>query len=101
MTEVVGTPSVSRLASTRMRIVLAVVALLVFVAAEIAVVLGRISGIDAAHLRSDVHGAEVAFLAGTIGFVVFVVAISLWSQIEIKRRLSQISRAANSAPTAT
>jgi methyl-accepting chemotaxis protein len=97
MTEVEGTtPRVSRLASTRMRILLAVIVLLAFVAGEITIVLRRISGIDATHLGADVHQARVAFLAGTIGFFVFVVAISLWSQIEIKRRLSEISRAADS-----
>jgi methyl-accepting chemotaxis protein len=97
MSEVEGTtPRVSRLASTRMRIVLAVILLLLFVAAEITIVLRRISGIDAAHLGDDVHQAKLFFLVGTIGFFVFVVAISLWSQIEIKKRLSEISRAANS-----
>jgi methyl-accepting chemotaxis protein len=90
------TRRVSRLASTRMRIVMALGLLLVFVAVEITVVLHRIGRIDAAHLRADVDQAKLYFLGGTIGFFVFVVAISLWSQIEIKRRLSGISRAANS-----
>jgi methyl-accepting chemotaxis protein len=97
MTQVEGTTQrVSRLASTRMRIVLAVIVLLLFVAAEIVVVLDRISGIDAAHLHDDVAQAKLFFVAGTAGFFVFVLAISLWSQIEIKKRLSQISRAADS-----
>ena len=55
MTEVEGTtPRVGRLASTRMRILLAVIVLLAFVAGEITIVLRRISGIDAAHLGADV-----------------------------------------------
>src|SRR4051794_25785943 len=96
MTEVEGTAQqVSRLASTRMRILLAVIVLLVFVSAEIAVVLHRIGTIDAAHLHDDVASAKGFFLAGTIGFFLFVVAISLWSQIEIKTRLAQVSRAAD------
>jgi methyl-accepting chemotaxis protein len=96
MTEVEGTHKVSRLASTRMRILLAVVALLVLVSAEIAVVLRAISNIDARHLDDTVGHARAVFLIGTIGFLVAVVAMSLWSQIEIKKRLAEISRAANS-----
>src|SRR4051812_35908411 len=96
MTEVQGNPKVSRLASTRMRIVLAVVALLVFVGVEIVVVLGRISAIDADHLQDGVGDAKAAFVIGTVGLLACVVAMSLWSQIEIKKRLSEISRAANS-----
>ena len=63
MTEVKGTLKVSRLASTRMRILLAVVALLVFVSVEIIVVLGNISGIDAAHPQDGVGAAKAWFLA--------------------------------------
>src|SRR4051794_40239005 len=96
MTEVEGNRRVSRLASTRMRIVLAVVALLVLVGVEIVVVLGKISSIDAAHVQDGVGSAKTAFLIGTLGVLACVVAISLWSQIEIKKRLSEISHAANS-----
>src|SRR4051794_31438104 len=96
MTEVDGSPKVSRLASTRMRIVLAVVAMLVFCSVEIVVVLGKISAIDARHVEDGVSSARTAFLIGTIGLLACVVAMSLWSQIEIKKRLSEISRAANS-----
>jgi methyl-accepting chemotaxis protein len=96
MTEVEGTPTVSRLASTRMRIVLAVVALLVFASVEIVVVLGKISAIDADHVDAGVSSAKTAFVIGTVLFLACVVAMSLWSQIEIKKRLSEISHAANS-----
>jgi methyl-accepting chemotaxis protein len=96
MTNVEATPKVSRLASTRMRIVLAVIALLAFSSVEIAVVLRQISGIDPAHVHQDVRGAKLVFLGATIGFVLCVMAISLWSQIEIKKRLSEISHAAGS-----
>src|SRR3954452_5278376 len=96
MTEVDGSPKVSRLASTRMRIVLAVVALLVFCSVEIVVVLGKISAIDAHHVQDGVSSAKTAFVVGTLGLLACVVAMSLWSQIEIKKRLSEISRAANS-----
>jgi methyl-accepting chemotaxis protein len=96
MTEVEGTRKVSRLASTRVRIVLAVVALLVFVSVEIVVVLGRISAIDAAHVQDGVSSAKSAFVIGTVGLLACVMAMSLWSQIEIKKRLTEISRAANS-----
>src|SRR4051812_26640741 len=96
MTEVEGNRRVSRLASTRMRIVLAVVALLVLVGVEIVVVLGKISSIDAAHVQDGVGSAKTAFLIGTVLFVAGVVAMSLWSQIEIKKRLGEISHAANS-----
>src|SRR3954447_21768633 len=96
MTEVEGTHKVSRLASTRMRIVLAVVALLVFVSAEIVVVLGKISAIDADHVDAGVSSAKTAFVIGTVLFLACVVAMSLWSQIEIKKRLAEISHAANS-----
>jgi methyl-accepting chemotaxis protein len=96
MTEVEGTHSVSRFASTRVRIGLAVVALLIFVSIEITVVLGKISGIDPNNTQEGIDAAKTAFLIGTIGFLVGVVAMSLWSQIEIKKRLTEISRAANS-----
>ena len=95
MTEVDGSPRVSRLASTRMRIVLAVVALLVFCSVEIVVVLGKISAIDAAHVQDGVSSAKTWFVIGTVGLLLCVVAMSLWSQIEIKKRLTEISRAAD------
>ncbi|MDX6732060.1 MAG: hypothetical protein QOC54_2008 [Baekduia sp.] len=96
MSTVEATPKVSRLASTRMRIVLAVIALLAFSTVEIEIVLHQISGIDPAHVQQDIRGAKTVFLGATIGFVLCVMAISLWSQIEIKKRLSEISRAASS-----
>ena len=96
MTEVEGTHKVSRLASTRTRLVLAVVALLIFVSAEIAVVLHRISAIDANNLNHGVSSAKTTFIVGTVLLLVCVVAMSLWSQIEIKKRLSEISKAAGS-----
>jgi methyl-accepting chemotaxis protein len=96
MTQVEGTHAVSRLASTRMRLVLAIAALVVIVSVEIVVVLGRISAIDAAHVHDGVSSAKSAFVIGTVGLLACVVAMSLWSQIEIKKRLTEISRAANS-----
>jgi methyl-accepting chemotaxis protein len=96
MTEVEGTHTVSRLASTRMRLLLAIVVLLVIVTAQIIIVLGRISGIDPAHPADGIHATRVAFLIGTGVLLLGVVAMSLWSQIEIKKRLSEISRAAQS-----
>jgi methyl-accepting chemotaxis protein len=96
MTEVEGTHTVSRLASTRMRLVLAIVVLLVIVTVQIIIVLGKISGIDPAHPEAGIHAARVAFLIGTGVLLLGVVAMSLWSQIEIKKRLTAISRAAQS-----
>jgi methyl-accepting chemotaxis protein len=96
MTEVEGTHKVSRLASTRMRIALAVVALLVFVSVEITVVLGKISSIDPEHPQAGIDAAKTWFLGGTAFFLIGVIAMSLWSQIEIKKRLSEISKAAGS-----
>ncbi|MCW2984835.1 MAG: mcp34H-5, partial [Conexibacter sp.] len=96
MTEVEGTHKVSRLASTRMRIALAVVALLILVSVEITVVLGKISGIDPKHPQAGIDDAKTWFVAGTVLFLLAVIAMSLWSQIEIKKRLGEISRAANS-----
>jgi methyl-accepting chemotaxis protein len=96
MTEVEGTHKVSKLASTRMRLVLAVVALLIFISAEIVVVLSRISAIDANNLNQGVSSAKTAFVVGTVLLLACVVAMSLWSQIEIKKRLSEISKAAGS-----
>jgi methyl-accepting chemotaxis protein len=96
MTEVEGTHKVSRLASTRTRIVLAVIALLVFSSVEIAVVLGKISGIDAKHPADGIHDAKLWFIGGTAFFLLGVAAMALWSQLEIKKRLTEISRAANS-----
>ena len=81
MTEVEGTHKVSRLASTRMRILLAVVALLIFVSAEIVVVLSKISAIDANNLQDGVSSAKTTFVIGTVLFLAGVVAMSLWSQI--------------------
>ncbi|HWI71689.1 MAG TPA: methyl-accepting chemotaxis protein, partial [Baekduia sp.] len=96
MTEVEGTHKVSRLASTRMRLVLAIVALVIIISVEITVVLGKISGIDPAHPQAGIDAAKTAFLIGTGVLLVGVVAMSLWSQIEIKKRLSEISKAAGS-----
>jgi methyl-accepting chemotaxis protein len=96
MTEVEETRKVSRLASTRMRILLAVVVLLVLVGGEIAVVMHAIGNIDPQHLGDTVRHSRLVFLLSTISFLVAVVAMSLWSQIEIKKRLAEISRAANS-----
>jgi methyl-accepting chemotaxis protein len=96
MTEVEGTHKVSRLASTRTRIVLAVVALLVFMSAEITIVLGKISGIDPKHPQEGIDAAQSWFLGGTVFFLLGVAAMALWSQLEIKKRLSEISLAANS-----
>ena len=96
MTEVEGTHKVSRLASTRMRLVLAIALLVVVISVEIVVVLGKISGIDPAHPQAGIDAAQTAFLIGTGVLVIGVVAMSLWSQIEIKKRLSEISKAASS-----
>ena len=96
MTEVDRTPKVSRLASTRMRILLAVVALLVVVSAEIVIVLHAISSITARNVEDGVGTAKAAFLICTITLLLCVVAMALWSQIEIKKRLAAISHAANS-----
>jgi methyl-accepting chemotaxis protein len=96
MTEVEGTHKVSRLASTRTRIVLAVILLLVFSSVEIVVVLGKISGIDSQHPSDGIHAAKGWFLGGTAFFLLGVAAMALWSQLEIKKRLTEISRAANS-----
>jgi methyl-accepting chemotaxis protein len=96
MTEVDRTPKVSRLASTRMRILLAVIALLVVVSAEIVIVLHTISNINASNLGDGVGTAKATFLICTITLLLCVVAMALWSQIEIKKRLTAISHAANS-----
>jgi len=96
MTEVEGTHKVSRFASTRTRLVLAVLALLVFCSVEIVVVLGKISSIDPQHPQDGIDAAQAWFLGGTTFFLLGVAAMALWSQLEIKKRLSAISRAANS-----
>ena len=89
MTEVDRTPKVSRLASTRMRILLAVVALLVVVSAEIVIVMHTISSIDASNLQDGVSTAKASFLICTITLLLCVVAMALWSQIEIKKRFNK------------
>ncbi|WP_445151996.1 methyl-accepting chemotaxis protein [Baekduia sp. Peel2402] len=64
--------------------------------AEITIVLGKISSIDPKHPQPGIDAAQNWFLGGTVFFLVGVAAMALWSQLEIKKRLSAISRAANS-----
>src|ERR1044071_5469673 len=96
MTEGEGTHKVSRFASTRTRIVLAVVALLVCTSVEIIVVLGKISGIDPKRPQEGIDAAQGWFLRGTAVFLIGGAAMARCPQLEIKKRLSAISRAANS-----
>jgi len=68
----------------------------VLVSIEITVVVGKISGIDPENAQPGIDAAKTAFLIGTVAFLLGVIAMASWSQIEIKKRLSAISRAANS-----
>ena len=85
-----------RLSSTRMRIAIAIVVLLVGVATEIAVVLDKLGNVDATNVEQHVADVRTAFLLSTVVFFLVVAGISLWSQLEIKKRMSEVARAARS-----
>jgi hypothetical protein len=78
-----------------MRIAIAIVVLLVGVATEIAVVLNKLGNVDATNLEQHVADVRTAFLLSTVVFFLVVAGISLWSQLEIKKRMSEVARAAS------
>src|SRR3954454_24636298 len=85
-----------RLSSTRVRIALAVVVLLVEVTVQIAIVLSKLDNVDATNVEQHVADVRSAFLISTVFFLAGVIGMSLWSQLEIKKRMSEVSRAARS-----